>query len=279
MLPCSVINAYLKPTIIALAMGMIACGPSVPPTASQPMSFKVASGPPCYPMKQKLAAIVITGADDLSEWKKRQYAIEHAPKDADGGSAAPISHDGYFLTAAHVLNKAPGKNLYVIYSCNGNIMIDQARVVWSSYSSDLAIVHIPKSTPYYYQWSDIGNGLPAGQTVYHGGMHWRDMFTPEQCVHSIIYGWICNDYISPKGKLRTPILPEWQYPKNQTFKMDIRLQPGDSGGPVVDPHGKLIGINSQVEVFAPMKTPIFVNALANRPSPSKIAKIIDKDRN
>jgi hypothetical protein len=58
-----------------------------------------------YPMKQKPAAIVVTSADDLSEWKKHQYAIEYA----DEESAAPIIHDGCFLSATQCSTKRPAK--------------------------------------------------------------------------------------------------------------------------------------------------------------------------
>ncbi len=242
------------------------------------MAFKKSSLTPCAKMGQRLAAVVVTAENDLSGWAQKNFIINHAPEDADGGSAAPISHDGYFLTANHVIAACGGKNIYVIYANGGNVIIEKARTVWTSYASDLALLHIPKSTPYHYQWSSLGQGLPPSQLIYHGGMHWRDMIREDDHVHAIINGWICNETSSPNGKLRTGIAPDGMVKGDQKFKMSTQLEPGDSGGPIVDPHGNLIGINSQVEVFAPMKTPIFINSVGVRPNLAKIHKIIGRDR-
>lgn len=243
------------------------------------MALKQSGGNPCSSMGKRLAGVVVTSEENLSGWASNNFRIKHGPKDADGGSAAPISHDGYFLTACHVLKKSNGKNIHVIYSNGGNVMIASARIVWSSKSSDLALLHIQRNTPHYYRWSYLGKGLPPSQVLYHGGMHWRDMIHPKDHVHAIINGWICNEVTSPRGRLRTGIAPDGAISGNQKFKMDIVLQPGDSGGPIVDPHGDLVGINSAVEVFAPMNTPIFVDSIGVRPNLSKIEQIMMKDRN
>ena len=60
--------------------------------------------------------------------------------------------------------------------------------------------------------------------------------------------------------------------------MDLPLQPGDSGGPVVDAHGGLVGINSAVEFLVPMETAFFVDSEGNRPNTRKIESIIQSDR-
>jgi S1-C subfamily serine protease len=277
---------YLAGSIIlaiCLALSCLSCtsnpSSSFPDTASVPMAFKQSGQSPCSKMGSRLAAVVVTNDDNLHGLVSNNFRIKHGPSDADGGSAAPISHDGYFLTASHVLNKSSGKNVHVVYSNGGSIMTAPAKIVWRSASSDLALIHIPRSTPHYYRWSYLGKGLPPKQVVYHGGMHWRDMVGSKHEVHAIINGWICNETISPRGKLRTGIVPDGAVSGTQKFKMDIKLEPGDSGGPVVDPFGDLVGINSAVEVFAPMKTPIFIDSIGVRPNISKIEQIMMKDRN
>jgi hypothetical protein len=77
---------------------------------------------------------------------------------------------------------------------------------------------------------------------------------------------------------RQPLSPETFLTPNRAFKIDIPLQPGDSGGPVVDGYGNLLGINSAVEFLIPMETPIFIESEANRPNTQKIQAIIQKDR-
>ncbi len=66
--------------------------------------------------------------------------------------------------------------------------------------------------------------------------------------------------------------------RTRKFKIDIPLQPGDSGGPVVDATGGLVGINSAVEFLVPMETAFFVDSEASRPNPAMIESLIENDR-
>ncbi len=72
--------------------------------------------------------------------------------------------------------------------------------------------------------------------------------------------------------------PERFFTGNRTFKMDLMLEPGDSGGPVVDADGRLIGINSAVEFLVPLETAIFIDSEGVRPNTKKIHEMIEKDR-
>ncbi len=65
---------------------------------------------------------------------------------------------------------------------------------------------------------------------------------------------------------------------DKKFKIDIPLQPGDSGGPVVDARGKLVGINTAVEYLVPMETAFFLDSEASRPNTRKIEALMRKDR-
>lgn len=61
--------------------------------------------------------------------------------------------------------------------------------------------------------------------------------------------------------------------------MDIPLEPGDSGGPVIDAYGNLIGVNSAVEFLIPLETAIFIDSEGVRPNVQKIHELIQRDRN
>lgn len=209
-------------------------------------------------VRERLSAVVVTKEKHISGWIHKKFAIENAPKDADGGSAAPISEDGYFLTADHVLMELPEKNVFIIYANGGRITPSLARVVWRSAKDDLAILHIPKKTPYFYRWSSPDQSIPRGHSVIHGGMSTGSKSAP--------------------GKLRTAIPPESLVTRTRTFKMNIPLEPGDSGGPVVDAYGSLVGINSAVEFLVPMETAIFIDSEGVRPNTRKIQEILRKDR-
>jgi S1-C subfamily serine protease len=209
-------------------------------------------------VRERLSAVVVTSSAELGKWKNGKFSITQAPEDADGGSAAPITHDGYFLTADHVLAESPGKKIFIVHAGGGRLSTTRARIVWRSESDDLALLHTPIKTPYHYQWSDPGQWISKGRAVTHGGMS-----TGAKSSHGTL-----ASYLSPEG----------YFTRSRPFKMDILLEPGDSGGPVVDAYGQLIGINSAVEFLIPLETAIFIDSEGVRPNTKKIREMIEKDR-
>lgn len=207
---------------------------------------------------QRVSAVIVTENRKLGQWVKRGFPVSQAPGDADGGSATPISPDGYFLTADHVLSRAEGRRIYVIYGGGGPLKPMPARIVWRSEKADLALLHVDSPTPLHYQFSPPNRWLPLGTPVIHGG--------------------IATGFSSDAGMLGTALPPEGPLTRNRKFKIDIPLQPGDSGGPVVDARGHLIGINSAVEFLVPMETAFFVDSEASRPNTRLIESIIERDR-
>ena len=207
---------------------------------------------------ERVSAVVVTDRKDLDHWVNRNFSTSQSPGDADGGSAAPIAPDGYFLTADHVLARMAGRNVFVIYGQGGRLRPTRARVVWRSESADLALLKVPVMTPYYYEWTNPAKWLPAGTPVMHGG--------------------IATGFKSGDGKLGTSLAPEGNFTGTRPFKIDIPLQPGDSGGPVVDAYGRLVGINSAVEFLVPRETPFFIDSEGNRPNTRQIDALIRADR-
>ena len=207
---------------------------------------------------ERVSAVVVTERSNLDNWVNRNFVNSNSPGDADGGSAAPISPDGYFLTADHVLSRMEGRHVFLIYGQGGRLVPSEARVIWRSAGGDLALLHIPVKTPYYYQWTPPERWLAAGNGVIHGG--------------------ISTGFKSGDGKLGTALAPEGAFTRTRSFKIDIPLQPGDSGGPVVDAYGRLIGINSAVEYMVPLETAFFIDSEGNRPNTRLIASLIESDR-
>lgn len=246
---------FLKLSAVLLGLFTVACSPVAPPLTNPEVPDLMAR----QIVQERLSAVVVTSRNELGSWVNQGFSIEKAPSDADGGSAAPITEDGYFLTADHVLAHSPGKNVFIIYGRGGRIVTSKARIVWRSESDDIAILHIPLKTPYFYQWTPPGRWLSVGHGLIHGGMATGTKSAP--------------------GKLRTALAPEGGFTGNRSFKIDIPLQPGDSGGPIVDARGNLVGINSAVEFLIPLETAIFIDSEGNRPNTRKIANLIQKDRN
>lgn len=232
-----------------------ACSVAPPPDPKKP------DGETRRFVAQRVSAVVVTNRRDLSNWVNRGFSVSQAPGDADGGSATPISADGYFLTADHVLARLAGRNVFVLHGENGRLVPKKARVVWRSEAADVALLHVPMKTPRFYQWTAPEGWLPVGTPVVHGG--------------------IATGFKSAWGRLGSALPPEGTLTGSRKFKIDIPLQPGDSGGPIVDAYGRLIGINSAVEFLVPMETAFFVDSEGCRPNTRMIdAKIrIDRDRN
>ncbi len=207
---------------------------------------------------ERASLVIVTDRKSLTRWTRSDLPKSLGAQDADAGSVTPISADGYFMTADHVLMRSAGRNVFIISSQGGKLNPEKARIVWRSRSSDLALLHIPRKTPYYYEWTSPDQWLPAGTSLIHGG--------------------VSTGAKSVDGKLVTPLPPEGAFTGARQFKIDIPLRPGDSGGPIVDAYGRLVGINSAVEFLIPMETPFFIDSQGNRPSVKLIAALVQRDR-
>jgi S1-C subfamily serine protease len=244
------IRCFLAFLLAALAMPACSVAPPPDPTPPSQNTRRL--------VLKRISAVIVTKNKNLPHWAKRGFPVSHAPGDADGGSATPIAADGYFLTADHVLARMNGRHVYVIYGGGGPLKPHRARVVWRSEGADIALLHVPIATPQHYQFTNPSRWLPIGTPVMHGG--------------------IATGFKSAPGKLGTALPPEGTVTRTRKFKIDIPLQPGDSGGPVVDAHGSLVGINSAVEFLVPMETAFFVDSEASRPNTRTIASFIENDR-
>ncbi len=239
-------------TYLLASLGLQACAIAPPPDPTPPTNSVRKF------VLQRVSAIIVTDLKDIDDWVSRGFPMSQSPGDADGGSATPISPDGYFLTADHVLARMDGRRVFLLHNDDGRLIPYRARVVWRSASSDLALLHIPASTPLFYRFTDPKRWLPIGTPIIHGG--------------------IATGMKSDPGKLSTSLPPEGAFTQTRKFKIDIPLQPGDSGGPVLDAFGGLIGINSAVEFLVPMETAFFVDSEANRPNIRTLESIIVSDR-
>lgn len=207
---------------------------------------------------RRFAAVVVSDRSDLDSWIGDHFTRNRAPKNADGGSAVPITADGYFLTADHVIASAEDRQVSVLLRRDGQLQVFPARVVWRGAGGDVALLHAAVATPDHYRWTPGDRWLPQGTPVMHAG--------------------IATGFSSSSGKLLTPVPPDSALAGGQRFKHDIPLQPGDSGGPVVDARGLLVGVNSAVEYLVPLETAFFIESEANRPNVPRLMSRIARDR-
>jgi S1-C subfamily serine protease len=230
----------------------------VAPTPLARVDRRPPSAESLYYAQQRMSAVIVTKQADISAWVRRGFPKSQTPPDTDGGTACPISPDGYFLTADHVLKNARTSTVHVLYGRGSGLQIAQARIVWRDARNDIAIFHAPLATPAFYAFTSPALPIPEGTTVFHGGL---------------------TTGLKPLyGALNTTIPAQSMFTGAKRFRIDIPLQPGDSGGPILDARAQLIGINSSVEFLIPMETPIFTESSGVRPNVGKVMKIIANDR-
>lgn len=178
------------------------------------------------------SAIIVGGAEDFTAVfnpdRTRMQRTSPGDDKADAGSAVPVTADGYFLTAAHCVEKTP---LWIVLRTEDNQpQRFPARVVWAGDEStggpDLALVHIDAPTQKYLTIDD-------------------KPFIPRQvlCCGSGIGSlrWCAGTGVSVSGG---------DY-RGVPCTVTVHTAPvslGDSGGPAVDADGVFIGVNIEVEV-------------------------------
>ncbi|NII27747.1 PDZ domain-containing protein [Pseudoflavitalea sp. X16] len=144
------------------------------------------------------------------------------------GSGAIISEDGYIVTNNHVVDGADEINV-TLY----NKKTFKAKLLASDPSSDLAVIKIEaKGLPFLiYGNSDE---VKVGQWVLAVGYP----LTLETTVTAGI--------VSAKGRTLDINARQSRTPVESFIQTDAAVNPGNSGGPLINTDGKLIGINSAI---------------------------------
>ena len=142
-----------------------------------------------------------------------------------GGSGVLFTPDGYLLTNAHVVGRARSVKIGLPdgSSHDGNL-------VGADPATDLAVVHIDGS---HLPAAELGNSakVRVGQLVVAIGNPLGFSFTVSAGVVSALG----RTLRAQDGRLMDAII-----------QSDVALNPGNSGGPLVDSHARVVGINTAV---------------------------------
>lgn len=169
-----------------------------------------------------------------------KFSVSLAPGpsgDSGSSSAAAISADGYFLTAAHCVSRdRPVKVL--AWTKSKKLVARPARVVWvgDKEKADVALLKADLKPLYWLPLADDAT------------------LSPDEPVLLAGYGNVFSDQRSSDGRrVAGGVILQAEAAQSddsgakwRAFHHTGPLLRGDSGGPVIDARGKLLGVNSSV---------------------------------
>ena len=165
---------------------------------------------------------------------------DHAAK-ATIGSAVPITEDGYFLTARHCVDDdSDTLAALVIQDGSVGMVKTKFRIVWISHEKDdldLALIHSDVRPFQPFEFADQ-TSLSKGNVV--GAAGWSALTIGDS---NPLAGLSVGELLSIKDFNSLKSESKWR-----RVQHTAPLHPGDSGGPIVNEQGELLGINAKVRI-------------------------------
>jgi serine protease Do len=143
------------------------------------------------------------------------------------GSGVIISDNGYIVTNYHVVQEATE----ILVTLHDNRQFE-AEVIGSDPSTDLALIRVDEKDLQFLQFSN-SDDVQVGEWVLAVG-------NPFNLASTVTAG-----IISAKGR-NINILRDRQAPIESFIQTDAAVNPGNSGGALVNTRGELIGINTAI---------------------------------
>lgn len=157
--------------------------------------------------------------------KRKQVRNQKPQRPYSNGSGFIISSDGYIVTNSHVVNDA--KQLEVVLQDGRNF---KAELIGEDPATDIAVIQINGNKLKHIRFGD-SDALQVGQLAIAIG-------NPYGFQYSLTAG-----VVSALGRsLRT----NTGRLIDDVIQTDAALNPGNSGGPLVDSRGQVIGVNTAV---------------------------------
>ncbi len=144
------------------------------------------------------------------------------------GSGFVISSEGYIVTNAHVVEGASSVKVKV-----GDGDTKTARVVGEDTSADIALLKVdPGSQTLHALTLADSDNLHVGDATYAIG----SPYGLERTLTTGVVSALGRQISAPNG-----------FSIDDVIQTDAALNPGNSGGPLLDSSGRVIGVNSQIE--------------------------------
>ncbi|NCX96699.1 MAG: serine protease, partial [Chitinophagia bacterium] len=155
----------------------------------------------------------------------RQYQI---PSQVESGSGVIISQDGYIVTNNHVV--ANGDDITVTFN---DKITKKAHLISADPSTDIALLKVDQTNLPYLEFGN-SDDVKLGQWVLAAGF-------PLSLDATVTAG-----IVSAKGRTLGVNSRQSSSPIESFIQTDAAVNPGNSGGALVNTQGQLIGINSAI---------------------------------
>ena len=168
----------------------------------------------------------------IEPFKEKEAPIPQSPDNhvkIDIGSGIIIDENGYIVTNYHVVHGASAGNIEVILS-NGEKY--GAEIIGTDPKTDLAVIKIDGKDLQKADFGDVSN-ICVGDWVIAIG----SPFNYQQTVSAGIISAIGRKHVNPNS---SPFAYE------DFIQTDASVNPGSSGGPLVNLRGEIIGVNSAI---------------------------------
>jgi S1-C subfamily serine protease len=174
-----------------------------------------------------------TGPNRETRWNSESILDGLSP--SGQGSGVVVSNDGHILTNHHVLNGGVDITVYL-----ADQRMVQAEIIGVDPTTDLALLKIDADDLMPIDWGD-SDGAEIGSPVWAIG-------SPFGLTGSVSFG-----ILSGKHRVDLNANPQYRSSRERIssrysdlMQSDVAVNPGNSGGPLVNGRGQLIGINTAI---------------------------------
>jgi S1-C subfamily serine protease len=211
------------------------------------------------------AALIMAERLDTNSLRTNCFTFRNSSTNEWRGTATPIDKRGYFLTAAHCVEKGP---FWLVFLRDDKVRVEPARLVWRGDKKegwvDLAILCVSIPITQTFEWAaELTNGSPVMDLGWSIDAQSREL-KPQYMAGRVLK---VSEELSQDSLDYTVV----------THSSPLR--PGDSGGPLVMPDGRLLGLNVSVHVDFQWShlSREFDYSVAHRPDLAWLRKVIDAD--
>ncbi|MBC7656693.1 MAG: PDZ domain-containing protein [Frankiaceae bacterium] len=226
-------HSSLRPALLALALGLVAASPALADEARP----SPADGNRIAAARDRVLPVVVSILTVRQDYRQGEPSLS-----VSSGSGTVVSEFGHIATNAHVTQN--GKSFRVVFADGREL---PARLVGTDTLSDLAVLQVQPATPEKFAFAQFADKLDLrpGDTVLAMGAPWG-------LSNSMSAGVVNN----PRRLLVSLFDDEAEYEDSLSedeptgryyawIQHDASIAPGNSGGPLVDLSGRIVGVNTR----------------------------------